>query len=365
MKNNIFFYACQIMVFLIFFTGCGSGDTIQIGAILPLTGYGYVSGNEMKNAILIAKDDINTAGGINGKKIEYIIEDSKSDKYEAAKAFLRIEKKYKPLFYITAQSISALAIAPYAEKNNVVLIALSSSNPEIIKNRNWVFKYYFTENEECRIAKIIIDRLEIKTIGILYINNEGAESILHELQKLLEQQNRYHITSIPFDPDILNYNDQIKQVMDMDAVYFIGNSNQIKYFLPQIRKDNYKGKLISMNSGAMPEIIEMKESDGLYVSSSSFLHPNIFFADKIKEKYQMLYNTKLTFNGASSYDAIRMISILMDEKDISRKNVRKVLDDGFVYPGILGVLNVSKGNHEISCPLFPAKIVNGKLKFIE
>lgn len=57
-------------------TAAPSGDTIKIGAILPMTGPAAVFGKKFQEAYTMAIEEINAQGGVKGKKLELLIEDS-------------------------------------------------------------------------------------------------------------------------------------------------------------------------------------------------------------------------------------------------------------------------------------------------
>ena len=77
---------------------------IKIGAVLPVSGPAKWAGIEIRDGMLLAVDRINSRNGINGRKIELIIEDSKTDPQEGRKAFNRIEKVHRPLFYVSVST---------------------------------------------------------------------------------------------------------------------------------------------------------------------------------------------------------------------------------------------------------------------
>ena len=91
-------------VICLFTTTCSfKKETIKIGAIISLTG---ASSHlvEVRDGMMPAVDEINEWGGVNGKKLELIVEDSKSDPEEAKKAFEKIESTYHPLLYVSTNS---------------------------------------------------------------------------------------------------------------------------------------------------------------------------------------------------------------------------------------------------------------------
>ena len=62
-------------------------DTFKIGGIGPTTGDNAIYGTAVKNGIQLAVDEINAAGGINGKQIEYKFEDDQSDAEKSVNAY--------------------------------------------------------------------------------------------------------------------------------------------------------------------------------------------------------------------------------------------------------------------------------------
>ena len=81
------------------FTGCGekAGETVKIGAIGPLSGAVAVYGVDCLNGINLAAEEINAAGGINGKKIEIVSEDDEGNPEKSVNAYKKIvtQKKTK------------------------------------------------------------------------------------------------------------------------------------------------------------------------------------------------------------------------------------------------------------------------------
>src|SRR5919106_891032 len=72
----LFSFACQ--------PGGGGGDKVRIGVFMSLTGTTANFGISSVNGITIAADEVNTAGGINGKQVELLVQDDRSDANEAA-----------------------------------------------------------------------------------------------------------------------------------------------------------------------------------------------------------------------------------------------------------------------------------------
>ena len=144
--DKIVIPAISILIILsMALVGCAKKkEPVKIGAILSITGPGKYSGEEVRDAMFLAVDEINAWGGINGRKIELIIEDGKSNPQEAKEAFKKIEANHHPVLYISTLSSVAMALAPLAGENKVVLVGLVAAIPYLSEQNEWTFKYYMT-----------------------------------------------------------------------------------------------------------------------------------------------------------------------------------------------------------------------------
>ena len=98
-------------------------DPIKIGAIISLTGPASHL-VDVRDSMELAVEEVNAWGGINGRKLDLIVEDSRSSPEAAKKAFDRIEALDHPLLYVSVTSVVSSALSPLAKKNRVVLVGL-------------------------------------------------------------------------------------------------------------------------------------------------------------------------------------------------------------------------------------------------
>jgi branched-chain amino acid transport system substrate-binding protein len=323
----------------------GKEETIKIGVILPLTGAGEQLGVEARDGMLLATDGVNSRNGINGRKIQLIIEDSKSDLQEGKRTFNRIEKAYHPLFYVSVLSAISEAMAPLSEENSVVLFGLMTSSTGFTEHKKWVFRYY------------------VKNLGIIYINDEYGVSVF-EIVKHGFQASGGIIRSKSFETGEFNYKEQIETLNDMEAICFIGFVPHIQAAFKQFREGDFEGFILAAGGASDPLVTSMPEANEVYISAPIIYDPNYLFAKEAKEKYETRYNKPFNVFAATGYDFLIFIAGLLQDKKISRENVKIVLEEGFMYPGVFGVLDVKSGEHEIRFPFHPAQIVDGELKYL-
>lgn len=169
-----------MLIGLIVLAGCGDSsdsdssdnDTLKIGAVLPMTGDSSVFGEKFKAAYTIAIDEINEDGGIDGKELELVIEDSQ-EKPEVGKTAAEKLVNDKDILVLTGGRSSGVTLteAQVAEENSIpFLIDHGSSDLATMKDYEFVFRLnptagmytnalrdYFQDNPPTTIAHIIPD----------------------------------------------------------------------------------------------------------------------------------------------------------------------------------------------------------------
>ncbi len=129
----------------------GSSDTIKIGLNYELTGPVSQYGSACAVGIELAADELNAAGGINGKKIELVKVDNKSENNEAMNVATRLATKDKVLAMLGPATSGAFkATASVAESYKVPTISCSSTANDVTvengKVRDWVFRTCYSDN---------------------------------------------------------------------------------------------------------------------------------------------------------------------------------------------------------------------------
>ncbi len=121
----------------------GNTGPIKIGVLLPLTGEAAVYGEPGRNVLMLAAEEINTSGGINGRRIELIIEDAKCSGKDAASAAQKLINVDKVQVIIGGFcSSESLAALPVAEAAKVILFSPGSSSPDLTGKSPYFFRNY-------------------------------------------------------------------------------------------------------------------------------------------------------------------------------------------------------------------------------
>lgn len=143
-----------------------AADTIKIGGFLPMTGAVAAYGQDAKNGIAIAMEMKPT---VLGKKVEFVVADTKSDKIEAANAMSRLIEKDKVIAVIGEMiSGDTMAGGPIAEKAKIPVVSPTATNPLVTQDKKYVFRVCFIDPVQGDIAaKYAIHTLKAKKAALI------------------------------------------------------------------------------------------------------------------------------------------------------------------------------------------------------
>jgi len=337
-------------------------DTIKIGAIVSLSGPAWYH-KDASDGMLLAVGEINFWGGVNGRKIELIIEDNKTDPEVGKKAFNKIEATHHPVLYISTTSDVSMALAPLARKNEVVLVGLIAVTPKLKEQNEWVFKYFTSPEIEIIPILTILKELNAKSLGILYMNDEYGTSVFELLKNKFEKIGG-KVQSKNFGKGCSDFKEHISKLKYMEAIFTVGFASHLKNVFQQLREEDFNGLILGPATATWPPVRKMQYTNGVYVAAPMTYNQNNIFAKETKEKYEKKYNKPFNHYAANGYDFIKILAGLLEDKEISRGNIKSLLEGGFIYSGLFGDIDLKPGEHSINFPLFPAQIIDGEVKYM-
>ena len=161
---------------------------ITIGATLPPTGDAAVWGKNTQKGIELALAEINAAGGVLGRKLQVVYEDTQALAREGVSAYRKlVATRRLPVIIDDSVSSVTLAMAPLAQKDNVVVLATAATAPAIMDARALIFRIWNSDAYEGEFAtRYAYHDLKHRTASILLINNDygkGLERVFESEKK--------------------------------------------------------------------------------------------------------------------------------------------------------------------------------------
>jgi len=344
--------------------GCAKAKKeIKIGAILPLSGPNAKYGQNVKMAIDLGIKQTNAAGGIGGKKVHVIYEDSQAlpaQGVAAARKLIEIDKV--PAIIGEMASSVTLAIAPLAEQNQVVLISPASSNPDITAAGDFIFRTCVSDTYEGSfIAKIVRDSLRLRTAAILRINNDYGQGIERVFEREFIDSSHRVVAGEIFEPEATDFRAQLTKIKaaSPECLLLVGYKEMIRA-LRQYKELGLSTQIISTVMFDDPEILE-KAGDAAEgtIFTTWRLDMNRQKALDFLEQFKTEYGSEPSVFAPEAYDAFRLLVLAIEKGGYSGEMIRNELYKTQNYPGVSGEISFDK-NGDVVKPLVVETVTAGK-----
>ncbi len=344
-------------------------EEIKIGAVMPLTGPNAQWGIPPYRGIQLAIEEINSKGGINGKKLKLEIEDSKCEPKEGVLAINKlISTNHKIVIGGVCSSVT-LAMAPIAERNSVLLISPASSNPKITESGDYIFRIMPSDSHRGKVfAEYIYNSLNIDSIGVLYINNDGGKGNRDSFVERYEELGGKIIQNETYEQESNDMRSQLQKIKSSTAkallvVSYLGDTPLV---LKQIKELGIQIPLYFQT-----EAIE--DSNVLLVSGSTaegvvYILPAPSKGKKAEEfrnNYFNRHDKEQELYAAEGYDIVYLITKAFhntDDNNIS--NIKNYLYTIQNFQGASGIISFDQ-NGDVQKPMAIKTIKNGKPELIK
>ena len=312
-------------------TGCGSNsgssskkdaDKYYIGGIGPTTGATAIYGTAVKNGAQIAVDEINAAGGINGKQIEYRFEDDQNDAEKAVNAYNTLKDWGMQMLVGTTTTAPCIAVAGKTASDNVFQITPSASSPDVLSSGDGnVFQVCFTDpNQGVASAQYIAENKLATKIGIIYDSSDVYSSGIEEkFEAEAKTQGLNIVSKAAFTADSkTDFGTQLQKAKDAgaDLLFLPIYYQEASIILKQADTMGYKPKFFGVDG--MDGILTVENFDTKLAEDVMLLTP---FAADAKDKtvqnfvktYKEKYEDTPNQFAADSYDAVYALKAAIEE----------------------------------------------------
>lgn len=299
--------------------------TIDIGVIGTMTGPGQYFGEEQLRGLTIAIEEINKEGGIDGKKVNLIFEDSKTDIKEAVNATNKLIR-FNNVKYIIGDTwnFTTYAILPLINENQVLLISTLEN-----MDQSTADDYYFRLLPKVsdlveEIAKHMYYQEGSRRVGIVQdltdYGREHTTSFVKEFEKLGGEVVIIEEAEI-FSKDTKTQLLKIKE-KNPDTIFSMRSGTQTGLLIKEAKELGIDVKWFSQAHVRNNPIIE---SYGDVIEGVFFPYPEESFKDGFYNKYLVKYNEKPNIFAANAYDALYLLKDAIEKVGYNVDNIKEYL----------------------------------------
>lgn len=291
-------------------TGCGgekkqaadTGDSIKVGAAFELTGNVANYGKSTNEGLKLAIEEINKAGGVNGKKLAVVESDNKSEPAESGNSVTKLITQDKVVAVVgPATSGCVNAATPISTANKIPHIAPCATAPNITndngKVKEFVFRACFIDPFQGQVMAVFADKtLKVKNVAIFYDSSSDYSKGLAEVfQKTLEGKGGKIVAKEAFLGKDVDFKAALTKLKasNPEAIYIPGYYEEVSKIIKQAREMGINCPLIGSDGWESPKLAEIAGKDALkncyYISAFNAKDEDKSVQDfikKFKEKYQ-------------------------------------------------------------------------------
>ena len=330
--------ALSSVLLLAVFAGspAASGEPILIGTIQPMTGPYAAFGVMFYQAYNMAAEEINSAGGIKGRPIEIVFEDSQDNLDLAQTAARQLVENPKIVALMGGRlSGAGMAIGQIAEREHIAYLVDHPSADIITKSG---FQWTFRLNPASSFNSVPLQRFmkeyakDIKTVALLYENSVYGKGVTEPFKAWLGQNGYQVVVSELYPPLALDYRDLLNKVkaQNPDLLFLASNIPDSALIIRQSKELGLTPKLIS-GAGAGFSINEFSEQagDGANTVCSTGPwsgNPKDPKVQALSEKFYKKFGHYPKEHEAEGYSAVYvMADALRRAKSFSRADIHDAL----------------------------------------
>ena len=335
--------------------GTKIGDTIKIGVNMELTGAVAAYGKSEQNGIKLAVDEINKAGGVDGKKIELVTKDNKSENAEASTSSTNLAIQSNVNAIVGPSTSGAVAAASLvSQKTGVPLITPSGTQDDLTVDANGVKKFVFRTTFKDSYQGEVLAAYSYNKVVLYYDNaSDYAKGIADEFKRKYKGQIVTEATFTSGDKDYQSALTKFKD-QDYDAVVMPGYYTETGIITKQARDLGIDKPILGPDGFSDEKFTELagkkNASNVYYVSGYS---TNVALSDKASgfiKAYEKAYKIEPNMFAALAYDSVYMVA----EASKGAKTSVDIADNlanlkNFV--GVTGKMTIDKDHNPIKAAL--------------
>jgi branched-chain amino acid transport system substrate-binding protein len=303
------------------------GEPIYLGVSGPLTGPNAQYGAQWKMGFDLALDEVNASGGIKGRPLAYVFEDTQSDPRQS----VAVAQKFVADPKIVAElgdfaSPASMAASPIYQKGKLVQFGFTNSHPDFTKGGDYMWSNSVSQADEQPLsAAYAVKRLGLKRIAVLHLNTDWGRTSKDIFIKAAKDMGAEIVATEGYLPDEKDFRSTLVRVRDAkpDGLMLISYYSDAALIARQVKQAGLKLPMVAASSVYSPKLIELGGDavEGMYTASRYFPddpRPNVRdFVTKFKAKY----NKEPDAFNAYAYDTMILMAQVMREFGTDRKAI--------------------------------------------
>ncbi len=288
----------------------GEPAPLRIGVMESLTGPGETYGNVAVRAKQMALDEINAAGGIDGRRLEFVVEDSQCSAKEAVAAYRKLtDVDGVKIILGTSCSGAMLGVAPLAEADGVILFSGLASNPDIANAGDYIFRTQISDVEVGIGTGNLLWADGVRKLATITEATDYAEGVRRTTVAQFEKRGGAVVAHESYASDVTDFRTQLSKLFEAepDALHLAPQSEfAAGVIIKQARELGYAGPIYAETISVGTTALEIAGEDATGMKAiTADLHPENAKAQEVLTNFRERYDyITLPWHLGSAYDNV-------------------------------------------------------------
>jgi len=347
---------------------------VKVAGLVELSGTGATSGTNFDNGVKLAVKEINAAGGILGRRIEYTSGDTQSNP-QIAKALA--QKAVDDGAYVVMGPVfSGSILVSMEETRRAEVPNFTGGEASAItqKGNPFIFRTSFTQASAMpKVARYIKNGIKAKTVDVMWVNNDFGKGGRDMIVKALEAEGIKVGADISTDPGQVDFSSAVLKAKQSngDALFVYTNEEESARALRELRKQGYAKPVVGETTLTSQKVIELagEAANGAVAHVGLSADAPLPTIKAFDAAFQREYKAKSDHNGLKGYSGMYFVKVIterigkVDGKAFAAamKGAKISVKDN---PGVLMDVTFDQ-NGDLDRESFLSKVVNGKQVIVE
>lgn len=309
-----------------------AGEPIYLGVSGPLTGPNAQYGAQWKQGFDLALDQINGSGGIKGRPLRYVFEDTQSD----PKQTVAVAQKFVADKRIVAElgdfaSPASMAASPIYQRAGLVQFGFTNSHPNFTKTGDFIWSNSVSQADEQPLnATYVVKKLGFKRIAILFLNTDWGRTSKDHFAATAKQLGAEVVAAEGYQPDEKDFRSTLVRVRDAkpDGLFLVSYYADGALIVRQARQTGVTVPVAASSSIYSPKFIELgaDASEGVFTNARFFPEDPRPEVQVFVQSFQAKYGKEPDAFNAYAYDTVVLFGqVLREAENLERTTIRDTL----------------------------------------
>ena len=304
-----------------------AADPILAGVSGPLTGPAAQYGAQWKRGFDLALDEVNGAGGVNGRPIAYVFEDSQSDPRQSITIAQKFVSDPRVIMELgDFASPASMAASPIYQRGKLVQFGFTNSHPDFTKGGDYMWSSSPSQaDEQPLLAEFAVKQLGLQRLGIVYLNTDWGRASKDVFSKAASGSGAQIVAAEGYLPTDQDFRPTLVRLRDAkpDALILLSYYADAALIARQVRDLGMKQVMVDASSVYSPKFLELASdaSNGTYTMTEFFPSEQRPEVQRFVTAYRAKYQQDPDTFSAIAYDAIILFAVLARQYGATREDI--------------------------------------------